>query len=111
LQCTGTRRQHPDWLLIQLVTVPGAAAVLASHFWRNAWPSTWSHMVPHLQLLLVAGLGRRHHHVVPPLSVLCQGENYRENTSSVQPIAVPSSRFSHLHMDLLRPLPATADGT
>jgi Integrase zinc binding domain len=35
----------------------------------------------------------------------------RQPASAIQPIAVPTTRFSHIHMDLVGPLPAVADGT
>jgi transposase InsO family protein len=35
----------------------------------------------------------------------------RQHTSPAQPIAVPTTRFSHIHVDLVGPLPAAADGS
>jgi transposase InsO family protein len=34
----------------------------------------------------------------------------RQPASAIQPIAVPTTRFSHIHVDLVGPLPAAADG-
>jgi Integrase core domain len=35
----------------------------------------------------------------------------RQPASAIQPIAVPTTRFSHIHVDLVGPLTAAADGT
>jgi hypothetical protein len=35
----------------------------------------------------------------------------KQHTAQVEPIVIPQRRFSHVHVDLVGPLPATADGS
>jgi len=35
----------------------------------------------------------------------------KQHTARVEPIAIPQRRFSHVHVDLVGPLPATSDGS
>jgi transposase InsO family protein len=41
----------------------------------------------------------------------CRGKVTTQPAAPVQPIAVPSKRFSHVHLDLVGPLPVAADGS
>ncbi len=40
----------------------------------------------------------------------CRGEVTAQPASPVQPIAVPGKQFSHIHLDLVGPLPVVEDG-
>jgi hypothetical protein len=41
----------------------------------------------------------------------CRGKVTAQPAAPVQPIAVPAKRFSHVHLDLVGPLPVAADGS
>jgi transposase InsO family protein len=58
----------------------------------------------------VAGPGHRHQPVVLRLSVLPAGEAITDAEVGVQQIPVPMQCFSHVHVDLVDPLPVSADG-
>jgi cleavage and polyadenylation specificity factor subunit 1 len=38
------------------------------------------------------------------------GQSYEAGTAKVQPIATPIQRFSHIHVDLVGPLPVSSEG-
>jgi transposase InsO family protein len=41
----------------------------------------------------------------------CRGKVTAQPAAPIQPIAVPAKRFSHVHLDLVGPLPVAADGS
>jgi Integrase zinc binding domain/Integrase core domain len=74
---------------------PGIRATRRLIFSRYVWPN------------LAADVKRWCQDCAP-----CQSAKVtRQPAAAVQSIPVPSTRFSHLHLDLVRPLPAAADGS
>jgi transposase InsO family protein len=58
----------------------------------------------------VAGDGDRHGCAVQGLRGLQQGQNHQAHAAPVQQMEVPRRRFSHIHVDLVGPLPVSQDG-
>jgi hypothetical protein len=68
--------------------------------------------LPHISPVLVEGDEDRHHQLVQRLpGVPCKmSKTTRQSAAAVQPIPVPSRRFTHVHVDLVGPLPTSTEG-
>jgi transposase InsO family protein len=58
----------------------------------------------------VEGCGQRRGSHVPGLSAVPEGEGSKQPATPMQAIPVPACKFSHVHVDLVGPVPASSDG-